>query len=96
MLSSLMVEAAETGAVGHLVAAAAGAVVHVMIFEVLARGATGSRAAPPVAWIDLPAVPPGHGLGIVPYVDELLEHGQQPDPEGNGAVSPAAEESGEE
>ncbi len=40
-------------------------------------------------------MPPGHGLRIVPDVDELLEHGQQADPQGHGAVSPAAEESGE-
>ena len=73
MLSSLMVKATKAGAVGLPIAAAARAVVHVVIFEVLARGATGRHAAPAVARVDLPLVPRGDGLRVVPDLHELLE-----------------------
>ncbi len=86
MLSPLMVKAAEAGAVRRLVAAAARAVMHMVVLEVFARCAAGRRAAPAVARIDLPSVPRGDGLRVVPDLDELLEHGQQADPEGQGAM----------
>ena len=44
--------------------------------------------------VDLPLVPRGDGLRVVPDLHELLEHGQQADPEGQGAVPPAADKNG--
>ncbi len=82
MLSALMVKAAQAGAVRCLVAAAPRTVLHVVVFEVVARSAAGRRAAPAIARIDLPSVPRGDGLRVVPDLDEFLEHGQQADPEG--------------
>src|SRR5262245_54005416 len=86
MLSALMMEPTDAQAVRGLVTPVARTIDEMVGIEVSTRRAPRSHTPPPIAFVDVVAVPARRVSGI-PGADEVLEHRQQPDPGRNAAAA---------